>query len=135
MRVLIVSLIVSAMLSAADRAIALLQADRAETSFGSPSAGTLWLSGAVGLGGHLEAEALGHLGGEVAVDLVEHAPSCARGSRGRSTLPSSKRSAWTMCCFSGSDWLFQNSVAWLKWSKKFSLRSRTFVPVDPSRVA
>ncbi len=33
-----------------------------------------------------------------------------------------------MCRFSGSDWLFQKSVAWLKWSKNFSPRSRTFWP-------
>ena len=47
---------------------------------------------------------------------------------GRSSLPSSKRKACTMCRFSGSDWLFQKSVAWLKWSKNFSPRSRTFGP-------
>jgi hypothetical protein len=33
-----------------------------------------------------------------------------------------------MCAFSASDWLFQNRVAWLKWSRKLSLRSRIFWP-------
>ena len=39
-----------------------------------------------------------------------------------------------MCRFSGSDWLFQKSVAWLKWSKNFSPRSRIFCPLERLRV-
>ena len=30
-----------------------------------------------------------------------------------------------MCSFSLAPWLFQNSVAWLKWSSKLGLRRRT----------
>ena len=38
-----------------------------------------------------------------------------------------------MCCCSGSDWLFQNSAAWLKRSKNFSPRSRASWPPSGSR--
>lgn len=46
-----------------------------------------------------------------------------------STLPSSNCAALTMWAFSTSVWLFQNRVAWEKWSLNDSLRSRTFCPV------
>ena len=44
----------------------------------------------------------------------------------RTTFPSSKRKASIIWFFSGSDWLLKNNVAWLKWSKKLSLRALTF---------
>ena len=48
-----------------------------------------------------------------------------------STLPSSKRNAQDDVVLLGVDRLFQNSVAWLKWSRKLSLRSRILLAVDP----
>ena len=39
-----------------------------------------------------------------------------------------------MCSCSGADWLFQKSVAWLKWSKNFSPRARAFSASIAARV-
>ena len=41
-----------------------------------------------------------------------------------STLPSSKLQCLHPYSCSGSDWLRQNSAAWLKWSKNLLLRAR-----------
>ncbi|OPZ67469.1 MAG: hypothetical protein BWY81_01294 [Firmicutes bacterium ADurb.Bin467] len=44
------------------------------------------------------------------------------------TLPTSNWNASSMCCFSGSERLFQNSAAWPKKSLNVSLRARTTAP-------
>jgi hypothetical protein len=41
-----------------------------------------------------------------------------------STLPSSKLQCLNPYSCSGSDWLRQNSAAWLKWSKNLLLRAK-----------
>ena len=133
MRVLTVSLIVSAMLSAADRVIRCLRR-MGWNSLGSPSAGTLRFSSPSGFAGTVRPSPSATW---VARPRSTWASMATMRSRiaGRSSLPSSNRSAWTMCRFSGSDWLFQKSVAWLKWSKNFSPRSPHLPALQPLRDA
>ena len=100
-RVFTDSLIVSAMLSAADRVIRCLRR-MGWKSLGSPSAGTLWFNIPSRLAGTVRPSPSATW---VARPRSTWASTATMRSRmaGRSSLPSSNWNACTMCCFSGSD--------------------------------
>jgi hypothetical protein len=67
--------------------------------------------------GRAQRQRLGHLARQLHVDMrqvVDHALA----DRGRLHLRQLVLEGATMWSFSAAPWLFQNSVAWLKWSSK-----------------
>jgi hypothetical protein len=70
-----------------------------------------------------DAQRLRHLARQARID-VRQVVDDALADRRHSTFDSSNWKAAMMCSFSAALWLFQNSVAWLKWSSKLGLRRR-----------
>ena len=113
---------VFAMLSAAERSTG-FRPERDVYCAGSPSAGTWWLTGGATCG--IAASPKPSATREASSPLTRPSRPIIRSRMyGRSTLPSSKRSASTMWSCSGADWLSKKSVACAKCSKNFSERRR-----------